>query len=211
MLRITLNQPWRSALSFRLGAESVAPMDFGGYTPELQNEFRAPRRRSQEKPRVWTMDYYDDTRSILVPDEVVVHYFGNWRAGTDPEAVEARVLPSFNNERERVANKWGGYMYSSRGTYTTAKIDVPDMPDVTINAVNSAGTTVGEWDFNPRSFWKFEELLDAEAESEMAEVLARRGKRASVKLDIADIPDDQLDALAKLLEKRKKLATAGVK
>lgn len=202
MQRITLNKPWRTPISMRLGAESVAPMDYGAYSPELAVEFRRGRPKSQEKPRTWTMDYYDESKSIIVPNEVSVFYFGDPRAGSDQEAVEMKLIPSFNFERQRVADVWGGYFYSAKhGLYSTAKIAVPNVPDVTIENVNNSGTTVGDFSFEPLKFWRFEELLDANAAEEMAEIEARRGKK-SFALDLDSVTPEQLDELAERLGAR---------
>jgi hypothetical protein len=210
MLRITLEQDYGERIGLKFGYESVTPIPMGANgvpLVEVDNSLtRAGHRApSLAQPRIWWLEYAnEDERSALVPNEVAVHYFGDWRSGTDPVAEENKQIPKFNNERARVAMAWGDYQYTRRGRYSTTKIAVPRVPHVVIHNVNANGSSVGTWAFRPWDFWRFEELLAADAAEQMAEV-NRRGK-ASSRLNIADIPEDQLDELAALLQKRSKKA-----
>lgn len=149
-------------------------------------------------------------RSVLVPNEVAQHYYGDHRAGTDQEAEERGQIPSFNNERDRVANVWGGYQASPfHPMPAIVRIAIPKMPKVKIEPVNAGGATVGDWFFEPHIFWRFEELLAADAAEQQLMLDKRRGKPSS--LNIASFTEDDLDKLTALLDKRKKLAAAGTK
>ena len=207
MLKITLKEPFRAPFTLRFGYDSVTPMDMGPRTDQVTNEARGQRHPSGAKPRLWEMDFNSDAKSILVPNEVAVHYFGDWRAGTDLDAVDKGLIPNFNDERERVANAWGGYFLSDKhGMYATVKIAVPQIPKVVIQAVNDSGSVVGDFKFEPHKFFRFEEPLAPSADAEMAEILSR-GK-VNMKFDLSQIPQSQLDELAALLANRKTPAGA---
>lgn len=203
MLRVTLKEDYGKRLELQYGFEDVVPLYFGPQADDVtvdmsvKNPAPMPARK-----RIFILDYANkDERSCLMPQEVVALYFGDWRAGTDPVAVSNRRQPSFGVERERVAKVWGDYYYSDKhGLYATVKIGLPRMPDVEIAAVNANGANVGEWRYHPLKHWKFEELLDENAAAEMAEILARRGRRSGVAPDLSQMSPDQIRQLAEALK-----------
>lgn len=211
MLRITLLSEYEGTVGHRLGYENVAPMDHGAFSEELTNNFRGARVAGGATPRTWPMSWNEDERSVLVPEEVAAHYYGDPRAGSDPIAERDRLIPSFNNERDRVANAWGGYMISPLHQYpAVVRIKVPNMPNVRIEQVTPGGKPIaGAPVFEPKKFWRFEELLAEDADVQLRELEARKGKKAVLSLETMD--EATLDQLAALLDKRKKLATAGSK
>jgi len=206
MLRITLDEDFGTPVILRLGSEVVVPMSFGGPTPEVMTDFRGERTALPAKPRIWTLSWETpDDRSCLVPNEVAVHWFGDWRAGSDAEAVRNKQIPGFNEERERVAMMWGDYKYTPlRGHYSTIKIAVPKMPRVTIHAVNANGSTVGDWVYKPWDFFKFESQIDQDAKAEYeAAVKARDVQLGRGTTGLTGLSEDDLDHLETLLQKRR--------
>lgn len=226
MLRITLLEDFGKRINLRFGSEVRIPMSFGAIAPELTTEFSADRNlgRLQAEDRIWPLAWIEDEeagRSVLVPNEVGTHYFGNPLAGTDVMKVRNKELPSFNDERERVARTWGDYFYSDRKAdgeivkYATIRIHVPIMPRVEIRVVNQAGNPVGENRFEPWPHWRFEEMLDAEAEILWSDLLRRKGRMAAQQqaakpglLDFSKMTPDQLRELKAMLEAVDQGATA---
>lgn len=210
MVRVTLEKDFGRRIRLLCGYEVVVPMQFGSADPDVMVEFRGSRDALPAKPNEYFLDWAnEDERSTLMPDEFAVIYFGNPRAGASDELVRAKVVPALHDERERVANIWGGYLYSDRhGPYTTIKIAEPDVPHVAVATVDHNGTTrVNAKVFRPHEFFAFKDFLDPNSDAEVAEYtrLRKRPFSASspLSLDVAKLDDEQLDALAAMLAKRK--------
>jgi hypothetical protein len=189
----------------KFGHEIIVPMSFGGQpTADNMTTFTRGNDPLPAVPRVWTLSWRDkDRRAALVPIEVAMHYFGDWRASSDREAVRNGLVPSLDLERGRVAMVWGDYLYSGQhGMYSTVKIDVPRVPHVLIEHANENGATVGDWKYRPWDFFKWGDMLDPKAAQYRKAIQAQRGV-----LDlVSSIDDSQLDQLAELLSKRKSSA-----
>ena len=206
MLRITLLEPYPGTLTFRFGYEVRVPMQFGAIVPELTAEFSRRDEALPAEAREYPVNWDNENeRTALVPNEVAVHYFGDWRAGTDFEAERLGKIPKYNNERERVARTWGDFLYSDRAAngepvkYATIRIRTPEMPKVEITNVNAAGNRVGEFAFRPHIFWRFDEMLDAAHKALFADYLKRRGQSlAQPTLDISQLSPEQIRELIKL-------------
>lgn len=213
MVRVTLEKDFGRRIRLVCGHEIVVPMQFGAADPDVMVEFRGPREALPAKPNEYFLDWAnEDERSTLMPDEYAVLYFGNPRAGISEELVRARVVPSLQDERERVGNVWGGYLYSDRhGPYTTIKIAIPDIPHVAITGVDHNGMTkTNARVYRPHEFFSFADFLDPNSDAELAEYHRVRQRPFAtapppLTLDIANLDESQLDVLAALLAKRGKV------
>jgi hypothetical protein len=211
MIRVTLLEDFGGDINLHFGAEVTVPMSFGAFDNHLVTEMRGERVGTPVQERRWPLCWKDGEKSALIPNEVATHHFGDWRAGTDLQAVRDKLLPSFNNERDRVARVWGDYLYAAEKDgeklgYTTVRIAVPRVPNVKLTNVNASGNHVGDWTFRPLEFWRFEEILDECATREMARLQSRKGGQGAISLDVLD--DAQLAKLAEMLEKRNRKAVA---
>jgi hypothetical protein len=214
MIRVTLLEDYGGRINLHFGAEVLVPMQFGAFAEGLVTEMRGAREGLPVEERRWPLSWKEDERSVLLPNEVATHHFGDWRAGSDAQAVKDRLLPSFNTERERVAKVWGDYFFASEKDgnplgYTTVRLAVPKFPHVELTNVNASGNTVGDWNWKPREFWKFEELLDECATRELARLQSRRGGQGAI--DLSNLEPAQLDQLAEMLESRGKAPAVAVK
>jgi hypothetical protein len=211
MIRVTLLEDYGDRINLHFGAEVRVPMQFGAFSEGLVTEMRGERAGLPVEERRWPLSWAPEERSVLLPNEVATHHFGDWRAGSDAQAVRERRLPSFNNERDRVARVWGDYFYAAEKDgqalgYATVRIAVPRFPHVELTNVNASGNAVGEWSWKPREFWKFEEILDECAQREMAKLKAKRGQPGAISID--HLSPAQLEQIADMLAKRKPLAAA---
>lgn len=210
MIRITLLEDFGGPAILRWGYEVMVPMSFGSATPETTANFSVRDEPLPARALVWTLDWRDEEmRSIVLQEDGIgVHYFGDPRSQRgDHPAVKNGLVPAYNEERTRVAMVWGDYLYSDQfGHYTTVKIRVPRMPKVVIHRANANGSAVVDSAFYPHDFWKFEELLEPEHEALYAQHLARRNARhgAPATLDVSHMSDEQIDALAEALMRRRK-------
>src|SRR5215469_10798529 len=206
MVRVTLERDYGKRIRMLCGYEVVVPMQFGHADPDVMVEFRGSREALPARPNVYYLDYAnEDERSTLMPDEYAVLYFGNPNAGKDEQLVRDKVFPALGDERERVANVWGGYLYSDRhGPYTTIKIACPDVPHVSVATVDHNGMTrtTGKV-FRPWEFFTFADYLDPQHEAEYAEYNRIRQRPfanvqpAQQTLDISKLSKAQLSELAK--------------
>jgi hypothetical protein len=206
MLRVTLLED-AGRLRMQYGYDVTVPMHFGSITdPAMMVDFRSPPRALPAEPRTWILDFAnEETRSVLMDEPVVVHYFGDMRAGPgDDERVRARTIPSFEQERMRVAQVWGDYLYSDQhGLYSTVRIAVPSVPKVIVQPVSASGATVANaWAYAPLEFFRFEELLSADADAEMLVRASRRrpmvpAGHAPAEIDLSNLSEAQLDVLAR--------------
>lgn len=192
-VRITLEEPNIGAeqgvdVKLRFGTEDIVPMNFGPMDDANSVNFRNPQVAMPAIPREWILSWSDMTRrEALVPIEVAIHWFGDWRSEDDGPQVRAGRVPKMNVERDRVARIWGDYHFSAKhGMYSTVKIAVPRVPHVSIRNVNENGATVGEWCFKPWDFFAWDQYLDPNAKAEYeADLLERKAKHGGVSaLDI---------------------------
>lgn len=211
MIRITLLEDFGGPVIIRWGYEIMVPMSFGSATPETTASFSSREEPLPARPLIWTLDWRDEeTRSIVLQEDGIgVHYFGDPRSTTaDHPAVRSGQVPNFNEERTRVAMVWGDYQYSDQyGPYTTVRIRVPKVPKVVIHRASANGSAMLDTAFYPLEFWKFEDLLTADHEAQYAEMLARRNRRpgaAPAPIDPSNMSDQQIDALAEALMRRRK-------
>lgn len=210
MLRVTLLEDFGKRIRLAFGYEATVPMHFGAIVdPAMMVDFRGPREPLPAKQNLWLLDWADEEmRSTLMPPEVAVHYFGNPNASSgDDERVRRMQVPEYNQERIRVAQVWGDYLFSNQhGPYTTVRIAVPDIPQVRIVPVNQNGVALSDaWEFIPHEFFRWPELLDANADAEMAAYRAQRPGRAVAPpppgIDISNLSPEQLEALVAQLDR----------
>ena len=208
MLRVALEADPGRPICMPFGYEVAVPMHFGAVNfadPSQLVDFSAPRQMLPAERKEYSLHWdNEDMRSVLMEEFVAVHYFGNPMARSrDDENVRKGVVPEYNNKRLRVAAVWGDYLYSDQhGHYTTIRIRVPDMPRVTISPVTQSGVIVaGSYEYRPHAFLKFEELLSADAEAEMAALQSRRPRvfQSPQSIDIAKLTPQQIAALAQQL------------
>lgn len=211
MVRITLDEDYGEAVRMIFGYKIAVPMQFGGADPALMTDFRGERVPLPAEANVWELDWVDDDRrSTLLPEEVAIHYFGDSRsAGQNVEAVRARRIPNFNDERIRVAQVWGDYYFSAKhGLYATVRIDLPRVPRVTIAPVNHNGQVpLNAPTFVPWDFFKWGELLAPTASEEMAELRERRRVFTPAPpptIDLSNLSAADLDALVVALQAKMK-------
>jgi len=218
-VRITLEEPNVGAdqgvdVMLRYGTEVIVPMNFGGYSDESSVNFRETPQALPAQPREWILSWNDpDRRAALVPIEVAMYYFGDWRSDNDGPAVRAGRVRKLNVERDRVATVWGDYHFSTKnGLYSTVKIAVPKVPHVVVQNVNENGATVGDFAFRPWEFFKWQDYLDPNATAEYrAELDDRRNKSKSNSgiIDIvSQLTPEQIDQIASLVNKSSKAQKA---
>jgi hypothetical protein len=199
------------------GYEVIVPMHFGAIVdPEQMVDFRAPRQALPAQPRVWVLDWADDRRrATLMPEEVAIHYFGNPESGPPTEPlVQMRKRPVFNDERVRVAQVWGDFLYSAlHGNYTTVRIAVPRVPHVVIQSVDQTGQPLEGTEYRPWAFFDWATQLDPNHVAEMQRYHETRAPLFSPapppNIDLANLTGDQLDQLAEALLARDKKKKAG--
>jgi len=211
-VRITLEQPNVGAdkgvdVMLRYGTEVIVPMNFGGYSDESSVNFREAPQALPAKPREWILSWNDpDRRAALVPIEVAMYYFGDWRSENDSPAVRAGRIRKLNVERDRVATVWGDYHFSAKhGLYSTVKISIPQVPHVVIHTVNENGTTVGDWCYRPWDFFKWQDYLDPNAAAEYQAELEERKHKSKSNSSLIDIvsslTEEQIAQIASLVTK----------
>jgi hypothetical protein len=215
MVRVTLEKDYGKRIRMLCGYEVVVPMQFGGADPDVMVDFRGSREPLPARPNEFFLDWAnEDERSTLMPNEYAVLYFGDPRAGSDEKLVRDKVIPNLNDERERVANIWGGYLYSDlHGPYTTIRIAVPAVPYVSVAAVDHNGMTrTSGKPHRPHEFFDFAAFLDPNAEAELEQYRARRrgpitASAREVTLDISNLSKAQLTELAAAIAKQTKAAS----
>ena len=203
MVRVTLERDYGRRIRMLCGYEIIVPMQFGAADPDVMVDFRGNREPLPARPNEYFLDWStEDERSTLMPDEYASLYFGNPHAGENEQAVRDGKQPKLNDERERVASVWGGYLYSDRhGAYTTIKIAIPEVPYVSVAAVDHNGMTRTNGKvFRPHEFFAFTDLLDPNAEAELAEYNTRRKRpfatTVTPTLDLSRLSKAQLRELA---------------
>lgn len=213
MVRVILEKDYGQRIKMCFGYPVSIPMQFGGIDPSVTVGFRDEAIRVAVEPNTWSLDFaHADERTTTMPDEAAAHYFGDPRAtGADNELVRARKIPNFNDERMRVAQAWGDYLYSDQhGHYTTIRIKVPNVPVVAIYKLDHNMQPIAEQTpFRPWDFFRFEDILDAAWEAELASLHERKPKfapRQPEKLDISNLTPEQIDELAKMLSARTRKA-----
>ena len=213
MVRIILDKDYGARIKMCFGYPVSIPMQFGGIDPSVTVGFRENPVRINVEPNTWWLDFaHSDERMTTMPEEAAVHYFGDPRAAAaDDELVKARKIPSFNDERVRVAQVWGDYLYSDQhGHYTTVRIRVPNVPYVSVHKLDHNMQPIPDAvPYRPWDFFHWEELLDPAWEAELYALHERKPKfapRQQEKLSIADLTDEQIDQLSKMLSGRNRKA-----
>jgi hypothetical protein len=209
MLRVTLAADPGQKVCMPFGYEIAVPMHFGAISdPALMVDFSAPRvAMPAERKEYWLHWDDQDMRTTLMEEAAAIHYFGNPQSrNRDDERVKRGVLPEFNNERMRVARVWGDYLYSDlHGNYSTVRVRLPKIPHVEIVPVTQSGMAVpGAPIYDPYAFFRFEELLSPDADTELATMAARRPTLVAAQpqqIDLANLAPDQIAALAEALSK----------
>lgn len=206
MVRVTLDKEYGKRIRMCFGYPVSIPMHFGNIDPSVTVGFRDDPMRVAVEPNTWWLDFaHSDERSTTMPEEAAVHYFGDPRAkGADDELVRARKIPNFNDERMRVAQIWGDYLYSDQhGHYTTVKIRVPDVPYVSVQRLDHNMQVIADQTpYRPWDFFHWEELLDPAWEAEQAALAARKPSYAPTPpraIEISDLTPAQIEELAKRL------------
>ena len=213
MVRVVLDTDYGKRIKMCFGYPVSIPMQFGSIDPSVTVGFRDDPMRVPVEPNTWWLDFASsDERMTTMPEEAAVCYFGDPRAsGADNELVKARKIPRYNDERMRVAQVWGDYLYSDQhGNYTTVRIKVPNVPHVSVYKLDHNMQVLPEQaPYRPWEFFLFEELLDPAWEAELAALHARKPKfapREPEKLDISNLTEEQIDQLAKMLSNRNRKA-----
>lgn len=210
-VRVTLTKDYGKPITMQFGHDVVVPMAFhDAPSPEQMTGFRGSVQPLPAQPRRWHLDFSDpEKRSVLLPVEVAMHYFGNWNATNERAYAEQHgIRATFNNERERVAKVWGDFgFHIGAGPYATVRIRVPKVPQVTIQRVNENGSTVGDWSFDPNAHFKWSEMLDPRAEELREEDDAMLNPRSARESLISSLSDNDLEAIAALVAKRKAKAS----
>jgi len=145
----------------------------------------------------------DEERSTLMPIGIAKAQFGDWDirpGGHSP--VNPRV--TFDAERQRVAQNWGGYdlfpyvRRTSDGKIMadTRKIAPPKVPYVSIQEVDQRGNPTGDvldlWEY-----YKWENAVDKQAVAEARRRMADEGIQmpGTVNLPAGNIDPAELDKL----------------
>lgn len=206
MVRVTLEKDFGRPIRMCFGYPISVPMQFGGIDPSVTVNFRADPVRIAVEPNTWALDFArPDMRSTTMPEEVALHYFGDPRSTTaDNEEVKSRKIPNFNDERMRVAQVWGDYLYSDQhGFYSTVKIKVPDVPRIAVHALDHNMQPLADAPvYRPWEKFHWEELLDPSADIELEMLAARKPtfvRKDPQPIDISTLTGAQLDQLAKQL------------
>jgi hypothetical protein len=213
MIRITLLEDFGAPVVLKWGYEVMVPMSFGPQADALTVEFSRRDEPLAARPLQWELEWIDpEKRSVILQDDTIaVHWFGDPRAkaSNDPDVRDRRV-PNFNDERIRVAMVWGDYVYSDRyGPYTSVRIRLPQIPKVVIQRTGPNGAPIAGADFFPHKFWRFEDLLAGDHEAQYADMVARYRPQTlqTLPFDVTNLSDEQLDAFAEALTRRRTART----
>ena len=207
MVTVTLESDFGGPVRMVYGYDVVVPMHFGAIVdPDQMTQMSQPRQPLPAQPKVWLLDFSDDRRRrTLMPEEVAIHYFGNPQSGSPNEPlVAASKVPVFNDERVRVAQVWGDFLYSAlHGPYATVRIQVPRVPHVVVQSADQTGAPIEGTEYRPWTFFNWTEQLDPNHEAEMTRYYANRAPMFSPtppqQIDISNLSDAQLDQLAELM------------
>lgn len=185
---VTLDKPWVGSKDGRyrikMGHEPCEVMDSSEYAYASamasfgDNPVR-PAKVKSGKPIYVYLDASDPEKAAaLIPEEWAKLYFGDWDAveggedGTPMKKLKMErgvfVIPAAirGEEKERVANVFGGYMFENeRGKkedqITHTPIGPPNVPHVTIRKTDALGRPDPTWMFRPHDFFQWAEDFPA--------------------------------------------------
>jgi hypothetical protein len=181
---VTLDKPWSGSKDGRyrlkMGSEPCEHLDNSEYAYASAAAMMGdnPIKPTRVKPGKPIYIYFDSTdpekASALVPEDTAKLYFGDWDCveasedGTPMKRITTDqgrfVVPAAirGEEKERVANVFGGYMFENeRGKkldqITHVPIGPPNVPHVTIKKVDTLGRPILDWIYRPHEFFKWDE------------------------------------------------------
>jgi hypothetical protein len=178
---ITLDKPWAGSkdgrLRLKMGSEPCEfPEDgqygWAGSAAAQGDQAIRPPKVIRGKPIYVYFDSSDPEKATaLIPEDWAKLYFGDWdckEAREDGAQMLRKVqddgktfyvpVAIRNEEKDRVATQFGGYMFESeRGKkedqITHVPIGPPNVPHVTIRKTDSLGRPVQGWEYKPHDFF----------------------------------------------------------
>lgn len=168
-VRVTLLRPHgeeHEDLNLRFGQESVVPMTNSIEQDPSTYVVAYKGSENNARPIEYTLNYHDESRrDVLVPEECAKLYFGDWTIPKVQQTFRAGAM-TFGREKNRVALKWGDYMYRTpdRGQeFTSDIISAPKVPHVKIQRVDQGGRVVGAWEFEPWAWFEWDKDINPRA------------------------------------------------
>lgn len=210
-VRVTLLRPYHEDhsqdLNLRFGSESISPM--GVIDPNDPREYvRSGRSGETARPVLYTLNWSNESqRDVLMPEEAAILWFGDWRLSKDGSTAFKPGANTYGREKNRVALKWGDYMYRTpdRGQeFTQDPIAPPKVPHVHIQRVDQGGRVVGEWLFDPWAWFAWETDVSPRA------VAREKAKQAEYEMKPAASNDLELESMRRELAEMRKLMKAKV-
>jgi hypothetical protein len=169
-IKITLLRPWVTTKPyFEYGTSDAVP------TSKVEDWQQVPRGQQTARyipgkpfryPTEGSLVFGDpETESCNVPEEVAIHFFGNWNIVHGAHTAPGDQRFTWGVEQMRVAKVWGDYRFdfSRPSQEVGVHLAEPNMPYVKLQRVNDRGRVDPSWTFYPRDHWQFKDEPEKES------------------------------------------------